>query len=94
MQGRFLPFNMLLKDLKAPQRERPLVVMGFPLALGAHGHFSPITSESKAASGLVQIRINKFDPEQTFFLLDKPSIGGFSGSPVFLMPWPIRFSKY
>jgi len=30
--------------------------------------------------------------EQTFFLLDKPSIGGFSGAPVFLMPWPFTDS--
>jgi hypothetical protein len=26
--------------------------------------------------------------EATFFVLDKPSIGGYSGAPVFLMPWP------
>ncbi len=89
--GRFIPVEMLQKELKAPQRERPLVVMGFPLALGTTAHFSPITSESKSASGLVRIQPPN-EPEQTFFLLDKPSIGGFSGAPVFLMPWPFTDS--
>jgi hypothetical protein len=27
--------------------------------------------------------------EGTFFVLDKPSIGGYSGAPVFAMPWPL-----
>jgi len=87
-KGRFLPINMLISDEIAPQRERPLVVMGFPLALGTKDRFSPITVESKSASGL--LKLNRFDTntEASFFVLDKPSIGGFSGAPVFLMPWP------
>ena len=85
-QGRFLTDDMIEPEESAPQRERPLVVMGFPLALGTVGRFSPITSEAKTASGL--LRLNRFDnkKEATFFVLDKPSIGGFSGAPVYLMP--------
>ncbi len=87
-QGRFLALDMLKAEEAAPQRERPLVVMGFPLALGTKGRFSPLTVEAKAASGL--LRMNRFDTdtEATFFVLDKPSIGGYSGAPVYLMPWP------
>ncbi len=88
LSGRFIPLGMIEQKLTPPQRKRPLVAMGFPLALGTRIHFSPITSESKAASGLVRIKPDSLEPEQTFFLLDKPSIGGFSGAPVFLMPWP------
>ncbi|MFZ3138893.1 MAG: serine protease [Thermodesulfovibrionales bacterium] len=86
--GRFLPLDMIESIEVAPQRERPLVVMGFPLSLGTSGRFSPITGEAKAASGL--LRIPRFDThkESTFFILDKPSIGGYSGAPVYLMPWP------
>lgn len=87
-KGRFLTLNMIESEEVAPRRERPLVVMGFPLALGTIGRFSPITSEGKTASGL--LRIHRFDnkKEATFFILDKPSIGGFSGAPVYLIPGP------
>ena len=81
--------NMLNAEESAPQRERWLVVMGFPLALGTKGRFSPITIETKAASGLVRVKLDYMNTEATFFVLDKPSIGGYSGAPVFLMPWPV-----
>jgi hypothetical protein len=86
--GRFLHMDMLFSDEAAPQRERPLVAMGFPLTLGTGDRFSPITVEAKAASGL--LRLNRLDTntEATFFVLDKPSIGGYSGAPIYLMPWP------
>ena len=58
-RGRFLPLTMVQSEEKSPQRERPLVVMGFPLALGTTGRFSPITSEAKPASGL--LRLPRFD---------------------------------
>jgi hypothetical protein len=89
MQGRFLKLDSLGTEEVAPQRERTVTVMGFPLALGTTGRFSPITSEAKPASGL--LRIPRFDTkkEATFFMLDKPSIGGFSGAPVYLLPGPL-----
>jgi hypothetical protein len=85
---RFFFVDMLNADETAPQRERPLVVMGFPLALGTTGRFSPLTIEAKAASGLLRMKRFDTNTEATFFVLDKPSIGGYSGAPVFLMPWP------
>jgi hypothetical protein len=85
---RFLLMDMLNSDETAPKRERPLVVMGFPLALGTTGRFSPLTVEAKAASGLLRVKQPSANTEATFFVLDKPSIGGYSGAPVFLMPWP------
>lgn len=85
---RFLLLDMLNPDETAPKRERPLVVMGFPLALGTSGRFSPITVETKSASGLLRVKQPNANIEATFFVLDKPSIGGYSGAPVFLMPWP------
>lgn len=88
MKGRFLKLSSISAEETVPQRERPVVVMGFPLALGTTGRFSPLTSEAKPASGL--LRYPRFDTkkEATFFVLDKPSIGGFSGGPVFLTPGP------
>jgi hypothetical protein len=88
MQGRFLKLSSIAADEIAPRREQPVMVIGFPLALGTIGRFSPITSEAKPASGLLRLFNQEMKKEGTFFVLDKPSIGGFSGGPVFLMPGP------
>jgi hypothetical protein len=88
LEQRFFPVRLLPSQEVAPARELFITVIGFPLALGTVGRFSPITSEARAASGL--LRIARFDTGRlaTFFILDKPSIGGFSGAPVFLLPQP------
>jgi trypsin-like peptidase len=88
MRGRFLKFDLIAVDENAPQRERPVMVMGFPLGLGTTGRFSPVTSEAKPASGLLRVPRGDTKKEATFFILDKPSIGGFSGAPVFQLPGP------
>lgn len=88
MQGRFLKLEMIDSAESAPLRERTVTVMGFPLALETTGRFSPITSDGKPASGLLRIPRADTKKEATFFLLDKPSIGGFSGGPVYLLPAP------
>ena len=89
---RFLSMDMINSEETAPKRERHLVVMGFPLALGTTGRFSPVTVETKAASGLLRVKPPGARAEVTLFVLDKPSIGGYSGAPVFLMPWPFADS--
>ena len=80
-----LEFNLLLAgDTSFNKfRDRLLTVIGFPLALGLNGKFSPIFKSSKAASGLLKLR--RFDNkiETTFFILDDPSTAGFSGAPVY-----------
>ncbi|MDH4081268.1 MAG: serine protease [Nitrospira sp.] len=88
MQGRFLGLEMIDSAETAPVRERTVTVMGFPLRLGTTGRFSPITSDGKPASGLLRILRADNKKEATFFLLDKPSIGGFSGGPVYLLSAP------
>jgi hypothetical protein len=84
-----LPIN-LRAELKAPIRTRPLTTIGFPLGLGVSispgSKLSPISKESRAASDL--LILSRFDTksESEFFILDSPSVGGFSGSPVFVLP--------
>lgn len=77
--------NLFLPDDKSFDkfRNRLLTVIGFPLNLGLRGKFSPITKLSKSASGL--FRHPRFDNkvETTFFILDDPSVAGFSGGPVY-----------
>jgi hypothetical protein len=89
LQHHFMVAKAIDSGHDAPSRERLLTTVGFPLALGVNnGHFSPISRDSKPASGLVTLP--RFDTHTlaTFYLLDSPSIGGFSGAPVFLFPFP------
>lgn len=86
LKEHFIPKGILLPKLEAPSRDKPLTVLGFPLGLGLQGKFSPISKESKAASGLVSFPRADTKVDNDFFLLDSPSIGGFSGAPVFILP--------
>ena len=76
--------------LEAPARSQPLTTIGFPLGLGVSispgSKISPISKESKTASDLLTLlRFDTKTPSE-FFILDSPSVGGFSGSPVFVLP--------
>ncbi len=79
------PYEALLKDLEPPSRYVELVTIGFPLNLGVKGKFSPISRTSKAASGLLDLPRPDTKELTTFFLLEDPSVGGFSGSPVYAL---------
>jgi len=77
----------------APDRFEELIVVGFPLGLGVSPQtISPITKKVKASSDLIVI--NRFDNGKPsfFYLLDDPSVSGFSGGPVIKINEPL-FSK-
>lgn len=80
---RCLPENFLTARPLPPSRDISLTVMGYPLGLGAKDFVSPISIETRAASGF--ITLPRFDNmrKATFILLQDPSIGGLSGGPVF-----------
>jgi hypothetical protein len=86
LQRHFLSLDVLVKDLNPPSRDIEFVTIGFPLNLGIEAKFSPISRSSKSASGLLELP--RFDTKKstTFFLLEDPSVGGFSGSPVYDLP--------
>jgi len=81
--NRSVPLHLLSGRPLPPSRDVPLAVMGYPLGLGATGYVSPLSLETKAASGFITLR--RFDNRKmaTFILLQDPSIGGLSGGPVF-----------
>jgi hypothetical protein len=60
-----------------PSRDLIYTVLGFPLALGTTSGFSPLARESKAASGFMT------NDTGAFFILQNPSVQGFSGAPLF-----------
>ena len=80
---RFLPFDHFHVERTPVSRDFELTSVGFPHGLGADGMFSPLTYRSHASSAF--ITLNRFDTKRpsVFFLLENPSIGGYSGCPVF-----------
>lgn len=66
-------------------RDRVLTTVGFPLSLGLRGKFSPIVKSSKAASSLFTYQRSDKNIQTTFFILEDPSVQGFSGTPVYAM---------
>jgi len=89
MGRNFFFVDMLNIKLEAPIREREVTVYGFPLSLGVSKNISAITKTSKPSSGLIELP--RFDNKEmsTFFLLDDPSVSGFSGGPVLELPQQI-----
>lgn len=83
LKGRFLDLKMFESEITAPSRDLILTSVGFPLGLGAIQYFSPLTFESKASSGLLTLDRADTRTPSNFFVLQNPSIGGYSGCPVF-----------
>jgi S1-C subfamily serine protease len=86
---RSIPEGLMTARTLPPSRDIPLIAMGYPLGLGTKGHVSPLSFETKAASGF--ITMERFDnrKEATFILLQSPSISGLSGGPVFDVGRPL-----
>src|ERR1017187_1471738 len=74
---------MISKEKKAIPRNIQLTVIGFPLGFGVKEYFSPLTFRTFASSGL--LTFNRFDinTPQVFIVLENPSVGGYSGGPVY-----------
>jgi hypothetical protein len=80
LNGHFLdlPSSTLL-GTNLPARSQALTVIGFPLGIGWGRQpdelFAPCTKHTRAASGYLNGR--------TIFLVEDPSVQGYSGAPVF-----------
>jgi hypothetical protein len=81
----FIPSEALAAAV--PSRDLPLTILGFPLSLGAQAYFSPLTRETRAASGDIAHKDG-----YRFFLLQDPSVGGYSGAPVLDLGAPVLSS--
>jgi hypothetical protein len=83
LTGRFFPFSQFHGQATSVSRDDELTAVGFPHGFGATGLFSPLTYRSFASSSLITLQ--RFDNRKPadFFLLENPSVGGYSGCPVF-----------
>ena len=76
MERRALPIEVLESKANPPSRDIHVTALGFPLGLGAEGEFLPLCRESKVSSGFLK------DGASLFFLLQDPSVSGYSGGPI------------
>lgn len=78
--------EQIYREEEPPGLDTYLTTVGFPLELGIQEKFSPIVKVSHPASGL--FLYSRFDTKKKaiFFILDDPSVTGFSGAPVFQLP--------
>jgi len=83
LAGRFFPADQLNVSSGNPSRDAYLTAVGFPHGLGASGKFSPFTFRSHASSGAITLNRSDTNTPADFFTLENPSVGGYSGGPVF-----------
>ena len=83
LSGRFFPAEQLNQTNNTPSRDAYLTAVGFPHGLGTVGRFSPFTFRSHASSSLITLNRSDTQTPSDFFTLENPSVGGYSGGPVF-----------
>lgn len=83
LSDRFFPYDHLNLEHTPVSRDYELTSFGFPQGLGTDGSFSPFTFRSFAASGFVTLPRADTKTNCEFFCLENPSMGGYSGCPVF-----------
>lgn len=83
MENRFFPYDHFNLQRTPVSRDFELTAIGFPQGLGTEGSFSPFTFRSYASSGFVSLSRADTKTLSDFFCLENPSVGGYSGCPVF-----------
>ena len=84
LQNRCFPYDHIELSVSPISKDIELTSIGFPLGLGAIGpKFSPLTFRTFVSSP--QITLPRFDNKVNcdFIILELPSIGGYSGGPLF-----------
>lgn len=81
--NRILPYEHLFLEEKTVSRDYELTAIGFPQGLGTEDYFSPLSFRSHASSGFITMPRADTKTLSTFFCLENPSVGGYSGCPVF-----------
>ena len=83
MENRCFPYDHFNLTRNAVSRDYELTAIGFPNGLGIDGSFSPFSFRSYASSGFVTLQRADTRTPSDFFCLENPSVGGYSGCPVF-----------
>jgi len=83
LENRCLPFDHFNVSNICVSRDSELTSIGFPNGLGIQGKFSPLTFRSYASSSFLTLNRADTKKPQVMFCLENPSVGGYSGCPVF-----------
>lgn len=83
IKGRFFPFDHIDISDSSPSKDIELTSIGFPLGLGTFGKYSPLTFRTFASSSLITLNRADTKKPSKFFIIENPSIGGYSGGPIF-----------
>jgi len=83
LNGRCYPYTQIEFNTNTITRDEEITCVGFPCGLGVNGKFTPFTFRSFFSSNLVTFP--RFDTKILcdFLCLENPSVGGYSGGPVF-----------
>ena len=82
-QNRCFPYDHINDSTTPASRDDELTVIGFPDGLGIQDKFSPLTFRSYASSAFLTLQRADTKTLSDFFCLENPSVGGYSGGPVF-----------
>ncbi len=83
LKNRCMPYNHFNLSVSSVSRDCELTSVGFPNGLGSVGKFCPLTFRSYASSALLTLERADTRTPSDFFCLENPSVGGYSGCPVF-----------
>lgn len=91
----FFPVNQIETKLEAPFRTRELIIYGYPLDIALSPNIVPVSKICRTSTDIViRPRFDQKKKNAPFFFLDDPSIGGFSGGPVYEIPQLTGFMTY
>lgn len=91
LKGRCFPFNQIETNSVSLSKDIELTTIGFPLGLGASGSkFSPLSFRTFVAAPMITLA--RFDNAKPcdFIILELPSVGGYSGGPLFDLGYVIH----
>lgn len=81
--NRLFPYDHFNLEHKSVSRDFELTIIGFPMGLGISGVFSPLSFRSYASSTFITFKDENNNKSQEYLCLENPSMGGYSGAPVF-----------
>jgi S1-C subfamily serine protease len=84
LQGHCFPYNQIDISTNPISKDIELTTIGFPLGLGAVGaKFSPLSYRTYAAAPSITLPRSDKQVQCDFIILELPSVGGYSGGPLF-----------